>query len=105
MKKICKVCEKERHMMSWQDTCYSCECDKYLNDVKQNILSDKVSETSCEDNVICPWCGEVQEGDIYNYEYYEEGIHEMQCNDCGRKFILTTNVSYSYDTERLETYE
>lgn len=102
MKKICKVCGKERYMMSWEDTCYTCCCEQHLSEIKQNILSGEETETSCEDEVICPWCGEVQEYDIDDYEIYEEGSHEMQCQDCNKKFRMTTNVSYSYDTEQLE---
>lgn len=100
MKKICKVCGNERYTLSWEDTCYTCERKKYINDLKQDILSNERYETSCEDEIICPWCGEVQEYDGENYETYEEGEHIIECQCCDRKFKLTTNVSYSYDTKR-----
>lgn len=102
MLKKCKVCGKVRNMMSWEDTCYTCCCKKHLDEVKQNILSGEETETSCEDEIICPWCGEVQEYDIEDYEIYEEGRHEMQCHDCERLFNLGVSVSYYYDTERIE---
>lgn len=105
MLKTCKVCGKARDMMSWEDTCYTCCCQKHLDEVKHNILSGEETETLCEDAVICPWCGEVQEYDIEDYEIYEEGDHEMQCHDCEKYFTLCTNVSYSYDTTRIEEDE
>lgn len=101
MLKTCKVCGKARDMMSWEDTCYTCCCQKHLDEVKHNILGGEETETSCEDEVICPWCGEVQEYDIEDYEIYEEGEHEMQCHDCEKYFKLGVSVFYYYGTERI----
>lgn len=102
MLKKCKICGKERYMSPWEDICYTCMCKKHLDDVKQNILSGEETETSCESDVICSWCGEKQEYDIDDYEIYEEDYPEMQCHDCKRYFYLDVSVSYHYSTERIE---
>lgn len=102
MEKICKVCGETRHMMSWEDTCYTCMKRQYLDDLKEEIMNGDTYSTSCEDKVICPWCGEVQEYDFDDHEIYEEGEHDMICHLCDKSFRMQTNVSYYYDTERLE---
>ncbi len=84
MLKKCKVCGKESYMNFWEDTCCACSHRQYLDEIKQDILSDEKTGTSCEDEVIYPWCGEVQKYDADIPEIYQDGYHEMQCHDCER---------------------
>lgn len=52
----------------------------------------------------CPHCGEdieVPANDLY--ELYEEGEHDdIECPNCERTFIVSTSISYSFDTSRQE---
>lgn len=103
MKKICRCCGKERDMLSWESRCYSCRKEENLRDVKERILSGELGGTECEDEIICPYCGEVNEYDIdYYNDIYTEGDKIMRCDYCEKEFNLCVNVFYSYDTSRLE---
>ena len=47
----------------------------------------------------CPHCGE--ECEVHENEWreiYEEGEHEVECPHCEGEFIVSTRVSYSFDT-------
>lgn len=101
MIKTCEVCGKQRKMLSWEDTCYTCANDKHYADLRENILSGEVTETSCEDEIVCPWCGERLDCDD-DYDLLYEGTHEVECYGCGRFFEVYTRVTYSYDTKRTE---
>lgn len=98
--KICKRCGKPFKAYMYETMCYKCQCEKNLEDIKEGILSGETTSTDCEDEVICPWCGEAIEGDCETGEFYEEGTHVMECPECGKEFTLSTSVSYSYSTER-----
>ena len=45
------------------------------------------------DDIVCPWCGDVQEAD---------DDREYDCNECGRVFTVEcrTEIAYFYDTYR-----
>ncbi len=101
MLKTCKICGKQREMMSWENTCFQCNEEKHYKELKEEILSGETASTSCEDKIVCPHCGEIQEYDADDYEVYEDGDHVMQCHDCEKYFRLTVSVSYYYDTEIL----
>lgn len=103
MKVKCRICGCETHALSWEDPlCYSCKEKMWDERIKEEIQSGETTETSCEDKIYCPWCGEIYE-DYDNTELmYQDGDHEVTCDDCGKSFKVTTNVSISYDTERIE---
>lgn len=49
-------------------------------------------------DVECPYCGEWQEINHDDGMGYEENIdHQQECSDCGKIFIFTTGVIYTYD--------
>ncbi len=106
MKKICKRCGKEREMPSWETTCYKCIKLKALEQTQAAIREaepDEYVSTWSDDYVICPYCGAAMETNV-GYpdfpEIYEEGNHELECDECGKPFILNTRVSYSWETEK-----
>lgn len=101
MTKTCKVCGKPREMLSWEDTCYTCTENLHYAELKEKILSGEETETSCEDEIVCPWCGERLDCSD-DYDLLCEGTHDLECYGCGRPFEVYTNVSYSYDTKRTE---
>lgn len=106
MKVNCKKCGKETFVLSWEEhLCRSCRDAMWDEKIKADIQSGEVTETSCEDKIYCPWCGEVYEGDDDYELMYQDGDHEVTCYHCEKSFKVTTNVSVSYDTERIEEDE
>lgn len=49
----------------------------------------------------CPYCGaghDVCHDDGFGYA---EGVnHEMECDECGKTFVFTTCISYTYHPEK-----
>lgn len=85
------------------NVCAECKRKKYLEIVKEEILSGEETSTSCEDEIICPWCGEVQCMEAEFDIIYTDGDHHgIECTNCGKKFTVTTEASYSYCTNREE---
>ena len=49
------------------------------------------------DNVECPYCGEEQGID----ECHDENdVYEQKCDNCGKAFIFTVRISYSFHATR-----
>lgn len=101
MEKICPVCGNKRFIFSWQDRCYQCRDEEYRREIVEQITSGEITETYCESEIFCPCCGYIYEIDD-EYDLYCEGDHELECPECERDFVVTTNVSYSYDTKQRE---
>ena len=104
MEKICKICGKSRFMFSWEDICYTCKQKKDLAEIQQKIKNKESDiDTFSNSYIICPYCGNALDT-CYGYEdfpeLYEEGDHELECNECGKTFIMETMVSYSYETRK-----
>jgi len=97
---ICERCGKVFKSYMYETMCYKCQTEKNLEDIKAGILSGEETSTDCENDVICPWCGEVIEDDCETSAFYEDGTHVLQCPECDKEFALSTSVSYSYSTER-----
>ena len=98
--KSCERCGKTIKSYCYETMCYKCSKEKNLEGIKESILSGEKLSTYGEDEVICPWCGEVLEVDCETDELYVDGQHVMRCYDCNKEFTLSTSVSYSYSTER-----
>lgn len=106
MKVNCKVCGRETWVLPWEEhLCYSCVEKQWDEKIKKDIQSGEATETSCEDKIYCPWCGEVYEDDDDYELMYQDGEHEVTCYSCEKPFKVTTNVSVHYDTERIERSE
>ncbi len=55
--------------------------------------------------MICPYCREAIEANLGYEDFpeiYEEGDHEIKCEECGKTFILNTSISYSWETRKKE---
>jgi len=113
MKKVkCTVCGKERiSVVECRNyVCSECQTkqriERLQEEVKQANECGEEPQTWSDDAVICPCCGAVN-GDKYTpwtdmEELYEGGDHEIECWDCGKTFVLYTEVSYSWETSRKE---
>lgn len=102
----CSVCGKPTHVLSWVSNPRCADCNKkaYMDALKNDLLSGKETNTFCEDDIICPYCGEIYEIED-EYDLYSEGGHEVECPFCEKKFKVDTHVSFTFDTERIEESE
>lgn len=100
MIKICKICEKERNMMSWETECYPCKKERHEREIKQQIEDGEITSVDCEDEVYCPYCGWKQGAECDDETFYVEGEYGFTCCECEKEFWVETRVSYSYSTRR-----
>lgn len=100
MKKMCSVCKKSRWMLSFEAECHSCQKERQRAELKEQLTSGEIEETSCEDDVICPWCGEDDQPEVDEDDLWVEGEYERRCGCCDKPYLLETSVSISYSTER-----
>jgi hypothetical protein len=57
-------------------------------------------------NPMCPHCGEeISAHDHELWQLFEEGEHDIDCPDCELTFTVSTNVSYSFSTDRQEEHD
>ncbi len=105
MRKICSICGEERLMLSWEDTCVTCTKEKHLNELRENILSNEITSTDCEDEIICPYCGEGIELECDDAANWEEGNYIGYCDWCDKDFRFQTHVSISYSSQRMKEDE
>lgn len=106
MKKICARCGKEKEMLSWETLCYSCMKEKEKERICQEIREgEEEVDTGSSDYIICPYCGNAIDT-CYGWEdfpeMYEDGDHSLDCPECEKTFILTTTISYYYETQKQE---
>jgi hypothetical protein len=46
----------------------------------------------------CPYCGQWQEVNHDDGQGYAENeLHQMECSNCGKNFVFTTYISFSYE--------
>lgn len=99
--KICGTCGKEKqYMMSWETECYTCRKKNNAKNIQRQIEDGEITEVDCEDAIFCPYCGLEHEADCENDAFYVEGEYTFTCHECGKDFLVNTNVSYSYSTSR-----
>lgn len=51
----------------------------------------------------CPYCGcdvEINHDDGYGYEEGEQ--HQQECGECGKTFVFTTAIHFTYDTSKAD---
>jgi DNA-directed RNA polymerase subunit RPC12/RpoP len=71
------------------------------NRVEVHAHLEMVSEY--EDEIHCPYCGELQDNDEGQYPvtfHGETGWEEMRCQDCDAKFYVREHVSRDYDVAK-----
>lgn len=102
----CSECGKPTFAFSWvvKPKCAECNRKAHLMELQRNLQSGGETSTSCEDDIICPYCGEIYEIED-EYDLYSEGEHEIECPFCEKKFKVDTHVSITFDTERIEESE
>lgn len=86
----------------------SIRCDKCYQKVSLQEQLDNIDtedeDTSSDQVVICPYCKasfEPVNEDTYR-ECFEDGCHDVVCDNCGKTFELVTEVSFWWETFRKE---
>jgi hypothetical protein len=51
--------------------------------------------------IVCPWCGNIYT-DSSEYSPDDECIGLMECDECGKGFYATRNISITYSTDCAE---
>ncbi len=103
MLKECKVCGKKVNMLSWENTCASCCKKQELKRIQKEIQDGEDADTFSTDYVVCPYCGYAYMTNLGYEDFpeiYEDGDHDMTCDNCGKDFVLETTVSYSRETRK-----
>jgi NAD-dependent SIR2 family protein deacetylase len=92
--KKCIWCGK-KHNEEYNRYFCSEKCEKYY---------DKSWEmtTRVDDEIMCPYCGNVESDDLWEYGYYNEGYYIHECVECGKKFELSISVTTTYKAEPLK---
>jgi hypothetical protein len=55
------------------------------------------------DDIECPYCGELQDIDHDDgYGYEEDETYHQECNKCGKTFVYTTGILYVYHPEKAD---
>ncbi len=63
-------------------------------DCEDLSLADEVSHGS---RIRCPKCGAVWDPhEAENYDVFEDGEHEVSCQECDCDFTVSTDVSYTF---------
>ena len=98
MNNKCEICG--RKVFGDDQICHECRSNKHVAEIKTLIENKSIDHTDFEDEIICPYCGEIHEDD--DHQLNEEGIYEVDCMNCGCAFLAETYVTYNYSTKRLE---
>ncbi len=54
----------------------------------------------------CPYCGEPNEVCHDDGQGYEEDVpHQMECSDCGKRFVFFTSISLYYRPRKMTDEE
>ena len=99
----CKNCGREisKYDHDYRDgICFLCHKERYYDDLAQSLAENEETETECEDEIICPYCGyRMQDDDGY---FLQERDGDYECDNCGKTFNFTVNVEVTYSTSRRE---
>ena len=68
--------------------------------LKERNLMMKILDidTMLEDEITCPHCGFRHED---SYELADSDGEEIECDECGNKYILLVDICISYSTRKL----
>lgn len=90
----CIWCRKE-HNEEYDGYFCSEKCEKYYD--KRWEMTTRV-----DDEIMCPYCGNVESNDLWEYDDYNEDYAIHECVECGKKFELSVSVTTTYEAEPLE---
>lgn len=99
----CKICGKEigLYAQDYQDAmCSSCYKEASYYELAQSLQENEETETYCEDEIVCPYCGNRMED--YDGYFIQQGDGEYECDECGKTFNFTVRVEATYSTSRKE---
>lgn len=100
----CKRCGKECNAWLNGGLCYDCLSEKHLEHIRESIIEGE-PDTLSDEYIVCPYCGAALEGNdtmIDFPELGEDGEHELECEDCGKKFKVESMVSVDWETSKME---
>lgn len=77
--------------------------EKHYENLRELLRTNEETKTNYEDDIICPWCGEVHEPFSVDesFSFMDEGIYEYECCECERPFMYSAHVRVSFDTWRI----
>ena len=105
-KYYCEDCGKE---IPWYcgPVCSDCAKKNGLQAIMDSF-EDGEPDTLSEDYVVCPYCKAAFEPD-HCYDdiedpdpLWQEGFHDLKCEECGKTFELETSATYWWETFRKE---
>lgn len=109
-KAICKRCGKVYDKIGYSEYCWDCLKQVNLERSQESVKDPEEYggiDTYSDDYVICPYCGNAI--DVHDYDQtldlddlWEDGDKEYTCEKCGKTYTCTTNVSYTFETERID---
>lgn len=51
----------------------------------------------------CPYCNHRQDADHDDgYGFTEDRAHDMSCEECRKKFVFYTSITYNYETHKAD---
>jgi hypothetical protein len=86
----CRTCG---HFIVWGKG-YASQCSDC-----ESIQTDD-GEVSHDSRIRCPKCRDTSPIDD-RYRLYEEGTHDVSCNECGHDYEVTTYVSRSFKSPKM----
>ena len=99
----CKVCGEKIYSYEhyfFNDTCFSCRKRQQSEELATSLQNDEETETCCEDEIVCPYCGyRIQDDDGY-FEREQNG--EFECYNCGKTFHYEVDIEVTYSTQRID---
>ena len=96
-KRICPNCNKEKDMWDDDKKCWDCREKDKIKKLSEEVK--EAGESSGEDYIICPYCGE-------NYE--EDDMHEttdVECYGCNKRFHIEVEYYVNYSTSKVKQTE
>jgi DNA-directed RNA polymerase subunit RPC12/RpoP len=100
MIKICPTCGKERYMSERETECIDCCKKKNYDFYVREIDDGDEDEIQSDDEIVCPYCGSFFPD--YDGTYSESNCDEIECDECGKTFEVTADITITYTTKRKE---
>lgn len=92
MENSCKRCGVNLYMAWGLHTSEGAECSD-CRSIKEN------GDIQMDSSVRCPSCRHVM--CVSELEIWDEGDHDVSCDDCGHDFEVNTSVSYTFSSPKM----